>query len=424
MFSTGSHATLQSSIEAIGASVAIFTWHSADRFTLVSANSLYEEVVSSPSEEILGAELSEIFPRYLAKPIRQCLINCRKSQKALEQELAIDVQSETRWWRFNFSPVMDQEGSIARILNTCIDITEKKKLERELHFSNSRFQAVVESAYDGLITIDNNQNICMINNAARDIFGIPDDQNYQGTQLDQLIPARFRAKHPSYIKGFRDSPIDSRPMQTRAAVRALRSDGREIPIEVTIAKIQIEEKTEMMAIVRDISERNQLIDELRQAAILDPLTRCYNRRFIEKRIQDELSRHERFKHHCTIAMIDIDHFKQINDSFGHNEGDLALSALADLLRQSLRAVDILGRWGGEEFIVLLPETAAQEALAWAERARKIIATTTFTGHQKNLTVSIGITQSRDADQMEALIDRADKGMYEAKAAGRNTVLIV
>ena len=162
---------------------------------------------------------------------------------------------------------------------------------------------------------------------------------------------------------------------------------------------------------------------LQELASHDPLTCLENRRVFDLRLAEELQRAARYHHPLSLLMLDIDHFKVINDSYGHLAGDAVLRKLATIITHIVRPVDHVFRYGGEEFTVLAPETDAEGALSLAERIRETVAATAFpvsASTEINLTVSIGVTTGfGETAVMEELLAQADKAMYRAKATGRN-----
>jgi len=170
-----------------------------------------------------------------------------------------------------------------------------------------------------------------------------------------------------------------------------------------------------------ISDR--LLEENRELATRDSLTHIFNRRTFSDLAIRELARASRNDHVTSLLMLDIDHFKIVNDTFGHPMGDEALIHLVKILKDSVRMQDLYGRWGGEEFVILLAETDADEAHQIAERLRQRIADSTLVirNHTIKMTVSIGVATMDGCDRpcLEFMIDQADKAMYEAKHAGRN-----
>jgi diguanylate cyclase (GGDEF)-like protein len=181
----------------------------------------------------------------------------------------------------------------------------------------------------------------------------------------------------------------------------------------------------MSGIHTDITAQKVAEFELVRQAHIDYLTGFNNRGHFMQQAELELRRVIRYGGTLSIFMMDVDHFKKINDTYGHKVGDLVLQKLAAVCRDTLRMVDIIGRVGGEEFAILLPETAEQEAIRVAERLRQAIANAKVPlGHglPLSITVSIGITSlmSKD-DNIDVLLNFADKALYEAKNAGRNRI---
>lgn len=170
----------------------------------------------------------------------------------------------------------------------------------------------------------------------------------------------------------------------------------------------------------ELRRSNQLLQEQAQT---DPLTGLCNRRHLYQILSSELNRCCRNQQPIAMIMIDIDHFKQINDSYGHQAGDAVLVGIADLLQNQLRTYDRVARYGGEEFCLVLPETDLEEAGIVAERLRQMVEKTVFEPKQQNckLTISLGVSAYRGCDEgsLEELINIADSALYAAKEAGRN-----
>jgi len=168
---------------------------------------------------------------------------------------------------------------------------------------------------------------------------------------------------------------------------------------------------------------------LEQESITDPLTSVYNRRYLERRLDEEFERAQRYRLPLSILMIDIDHFKKINDTYGHQTGDLVLSYLGRLLLDAMRTSDIVARYGGEEFIIIAPNICGHTAQGLAERLRehihnhKLVLSNTPKQHQEiAITASIGVADLDErTDTAEKLIALADQALYQAKRDGRNRV---
>ncbi len=165
--------------------------------------------------------------------------------------------------------------------------------------------------------------------------------------------------------------------------------------------------------------------DLERLASIDSLTGTFNRGYFLSAAKNENQRSKRYGHHLSLLMLDIDNFKSVNDTYGHDVGDEALKSTVATILQVLRTEDTLGRFGGEEFIVLLPETSAARAEPVAQRIRQMVAEIVMETEQGPLsfTISIGIAEVRDNEEIEAILKRADSALYEAKKNGRNCVVM-
>jgi diguanylate cyclase (GGDEF)-like protein len=170
----------------------------------------------------------------------------------------------------------------------------------------------------------------------------------------------------------------------------------------------------------------QYADHLEGLATTDPLTRLYNRRHFETAARAELARFQRYFRPLSMLILDVDHFKSINDRFGHAAGDIVLTAIADACRSIKRASDIAARIGGEEFAILLPETNAEAARTFAERLRREISECApiIQGEKLALTASVGVAAAtRHTTRVSSLLQSADEALYQAKRTGRNRVCV-
>jgi diguanylate cyclase (GGDEF)-like protein len=174
-------------------------------------------------------------------------------------------------------------------------------------------------------------------------------------------------------------------------------------------------------------ERNRMMEKLKTLAITDGLTGLYNARHFYTQLESEVDRSSRYRHPLAMLLIDIDHFKEFNDAFGHLEGDKVLARFSQVLRSCLRTNDSAYRYGGEEFTVLLPETGAEEARTVAQRIRTALETEIFSPDPRrpvSKTISIGVTEYQPSEEMAAFINRADAAMYLSKQSGRNRVSVL
>lgn len=190
----------------------------------------------------------------------------------------------------------------------------------------------------------------------------------------------------------------------------------------------------LMRVQHDLLEANQSLElrvlertkELERLAHTDALTGVFNRRGLIDHLTSEIDRAERYDHQLSLLMVDLDHFKDVNDIYGHLSGDAVLIEAANILSQACRSTDLLGRYGGEEFLLLLPETDKENARQLAERIRLAVEKHCFNhddGEEISLTCSIGVTEFQADQSQTSLLQTVDRMLYSAKNAGRNKVVV-
>jgi len=300
------------------------------------------------------------------------------------------------------------------------------------------YQRIFEYTPDALLVIDRAGHITLANAQAETLFGY-DRNELLGQPVEKLVPPRFAARHAGHRAGF-EAEAHSRQMGAAVELFALRKDGRELPVDIMLSPMMIKGEALTLCVVRDITERKAATDKLRQQteelqklhvalkeqADRDSLTGLFNRRAFHELASQMLRSAHRHKESTALLMIDLDHFKQVNDRFGHAEGDTVLKRVADALKATARENDIVARHGGEEFVMAIQGIDDAESLVAAERVRAAIAA--ISGIQSGITASIGVAASRpeqhkrDVTQiLELMLDQADQALYAAKRGGRNQV---
>jgi diguanylate cyclase (GGDEF)-like protein len=172
------------------------------------------------------------------------------------------------------------------------------------------------------------------------------------------------------------------------------------------------------------NERIRMMEKLQKLAVTDGLTKLYNSRSFYSQLETEVDRFNRYKHPLALLLLDLDHFKDYNDTYGHLEGDKVLVRFSQIIKSCLRANDTAYRYGGEEFTVILPETGGGEAGTVAQRIRAALENERFSpinGKEVKLTISIGVTEYQPKEELSSFIQRADRAMYRSKQKGRNMV---
>lgn len=308
------------------------------------------------------------------------------------------------------------------------DITRRKEAEQSLQEQFAYRTAIVDNIVDGIVTIDQKGQIDAFNPAAERIFGYRSDE-VRGHNVKILMPSPYREAHDGYLRHYQATG-DARIIGIGREVEGLRKDGEVFPMDLAVSEIQLSGKTMYVGMVRDISARKAAEKEISSLAFYDPLTGLPNRRLFQDRLQQALVTSERYGNLGALLFIDLDKFKVLNDTQGHDVGDELLRRVGQRLTQAMRQGDTVARLGGDEFIILLEglgHSDYDEAANHAERvAEKVHHTLNLTYDLHGLiyeaTPSIGITLFQGNQVApEELVKQADIAMYDAKAGGRNTI---
>ncbi|MDR1853975.1 MAG: diguanylate cyclase [Azoarcus sp.] len=338
------------------------------------------------------------------------LVNRRKDESLYDELLTI-------------SPAFDADGQIQHFIATKEDFTEHKAVREELEVAHSHLKAVVENFPGALVMEDTFGRIVLLNQSIFDLLGLPGTNDYVlGRPIYPLMV--FTSQVAEDGQAFLD-----RVEELRAGARP--EYGEEIHfkdgrwVERDFIPIRLHDNLiGYLYIYRDISQKKRHARELWQLATSDPLTGIPNRRAFFESIERERARLARYPGEAAILMMDIDHFKQINDTHGHAAGDAMLCHIVRQVKKLLRESDTLARLGGEEFAVLLPQASRDGALGLAERVRKVLEDNPLIYNDTpiRVTTSVGVT-SMTADDLntDQTLSRADHALYEAKRKGRNRV---
>ena len=312
-------------------------------------------------------------------------------------------------------------ATISRVISSKIERAEleQKLAEQRLAESEELFRSFYENTIDAMFVGCPEGTIFSANPEASRIFDMSEEE-ICAVGWDGLVE---RDKFQSALE---------ERMQTgryRGELVCKRKDGSCFPVEVS-SSIFIDKAGHKKTTVtlRDITERDQMQKELKLLSNTDPLTHLYNRRFLMESLDKELNRQRRKKGHLTLIILDVDHFKLINDVYGHQFGDTILLAIAEAAQVNLRSYEFAARYGGEEFILLLPETDLSGGVVVAERLREAVHAMTFKPPAENLavTISVGVATfpSPSIDSIDSLITKADEALYRAKGNGRNRVEVM
>lgn len=319
---------------------------------------------------------------------------------------------------------LDNKGYVT----TFTDITDRKKAEEEANRNSAYLQALLQNLDQGVTVTDENLNIAFWNKAFFKLLDFPEELQKQPMRYEDFI--RFNAERGEYGPGDPEQHVQARIISALKFqphhFERTRPDGR--TLEVIGKPLVVDGKNlGFISTYVDITEHKRMAEDLRKLANTDGLTGLHNRRFFSAMLNRELKRCLRSGQPLSLLALDLDHFKNINDRFGHATGDRVLKEFSKTCMEALRDVDVCGRMGGEEFAIFLPDTDRKGAKASAERLRKAtenIHLLSDKGEPIPISVSIGIAlfdSSNEEDNQDALLNRADKALYTAKRQGRNRV---
>lgn len=329
--------------------------------------------------------------------------------------------------------------------------------------ASSLLGEIVENSPVAILVCDAGGGVLLLNREAEALFGYP-RQDLLGRSIEMLVPANQRERHPHLRAGYLEAP-STHVMGQGREVSAQRRDGSLVPVEIALRPIEHGGALRVIATVADVSERKRMELEIRDARDVleqrvqertlaleqalaanrillreiearsadlellsrqDPLTGLANRRDFDQRLAMEIERSQRQGLPLAAAMLDLDHFKLVNDRCGHAVGDAVLRQVAELIRQHCRRIDLVSRYGGEEFALALPASSGAAAAMLCERIRAAMLTFNWRSlHpalESGVTLSAGVSELHPGMNGEGLLSAADDWLYAAKRAGRNRVL--
>ena len=302
------------------------------------------------------------------------------------------------------------------------EVTHQRQAEEVVRANELRTRQIIEGSHDPFIAMNSDGIITEWNAAASHTFGWSRSR-VLGQRLDDLIiPQRFRAAHRAGMARFMASGT-AVILDQRIELSAMRSTGEEFPVEITIRSMQHAGVVEFCAFVRDITERRAAEQHLQYLAHNDPLTGLPNRGLLQDRLVEAIKRAARTQTLMAVMFLDIDHFKTINDQYGHGIGDLVLQEFARRLLTAVRATDTVARLGGDEFIILMEDIShVRDAENIAKKIHERIAVPFVLDPQRDIevTTSIGLATCTAGNiEAPALLKAADEALYRAKQTGRN-----
>lgn len=293
------------------------------------------------------------------------------------------------------------------------------------------YREILDNLYDGIFFIDTDGRVIYWNKGAAGLTGYK-SADVEGRNYFEIF--KPLDKHGNQLSESETCPVrralDSSSVNEVEAY-ICHKEGHLIPISIRIAPVREVDRHFVVAVEIHSSgspryAMRQRLEELQEMAMHDPLTGIANRRFVEISLAARLEELKRYGFIFALLFVDADNFKSVNDTHGHLVGDRILRMISATLANSLRSFDVIGRWGGEEFVILLVNIQPEVLHTLADRLRRLVEQSQLTldsGEKVAVTVSIGATSARIQDTADSLVDRADKLMFESKRRGRNMVSV-
>jgi diguanylate cyclase (GGDEF)-like protein len=283
----------------------------------------------------------------------------------------------------------------------------------------SSLSAAFDVIPSGVVVLDADLKAEFVNSTFFSLWDLSRDEVPEGTSFEDLMRIVAHKRSPPLTEAELSEYVKYRTDLVRKGIEAPRSVRLDNGKTLRIACKELPDGGRAL-VYTDVSDLMSHAEKLHELATVDDLTGLYNRRHFLSLVENESNRFERYRRPTSLVMIDVDEFKAVNDQFGHAIGDHVLRELARLILASKRKADIAARVGGDEFLILLPETSEQNAFVVADRFRQRVGSHVFSAEARlRVTVSIGIAEASDA--LLPLIKRADEALYRAKRGGRNQV---
>jgi diguanylate cyclase (GGDEF)-like protein/PAS domain S-box-containing protein len=321
--------------------------------------------------------------------------------------------------------LITQRNKDLRVSNTRLsdEIAEHERTQESLAESEEKFRNLVERANDGIAILQDHK-VAYANPRLSEMMGLtPEMLLHQ--PLESLVVEDQRAQFMQLYRHRLRGEDTTGGYETTLTSQL----GTGIPVEINAGITPFNSQPAVLIIARDITERKKALEELAQSeerykklSISDDLTGLYNSRYFYNQLQNEITRTERYHRQLSLALMDIDDFKELNDLHGHLEGDRYLAELGRLIQGTIRETDSAFRYGGEEFALILPETDGEEAMLLAERVRLAISShlcALANGSRVSKTVSMGVAQHRQGEDLTSFVKRTDQNLYQAKDQGKN-----
>jgi len=394
---------------------------SFEELKVLNCNQAFSELLGESNDDLLGCSIKDLYFFKDVNQLSQFEALVKSSDQIQNFSLDLNYKDGSTYYGF-FSTAIIWIENEKYILSVIKNITELKILEKKLRESEEVHRLLADNANDVIWTMDLSGKFTYISPSVEKLRGFSVEEVMHQSKEELLCPSSLVLME----KGLEDAIYyvqNNLPFKVfRDDVEQSCKDGTTVWTDLTVSGIYDKDNhfLGMLGVSRDITERRMMEEEVRRLTELDRLTQLYNRYKLDSVLKFEFERSRRSNSLFSIILFDIDDFKKVNDIYGHVVGDSVLKEFSEIIKSHVRQIDTPGRWGGEEFMIILPESSADGGEILAEKLRVQINAYNFTtvGH---ITASFGVA-GFDANISDIeLIARADESMYRAKKTGKNRV---
>ena len=394
---------------------------SLEQRTILDCNHVFEGMMGRPKSEFKGKRLSEISFFKNAREEENFFNPFFTSVGGNCAFVDLKTSDENEIYGLCSSDIVTIKNE-KYILSVIKDVTKMKRLEQSLKKSEQIHRLLADNASDVIWTMGLDGKFTYVSPSVEKLRGFTVEEVFKQTSEELLCPSS-RVHFYHVLQKTSEMVEKNLPFGVfRGDIEFPCKDGSTVWTDSTVSGIYDNENhfVGLLGVSRDITERKQMEEQIRKLSEIDKLTQLYNRSKIDEVLNLEMERLSNNEGASSIILLDIDHFKRVNDTWGHLTGDAVLVEIADILRSEARIMDTVGRWGGEEFLIILPSATLREAILYAEKIRVEISEFHFSGIG-HLTASFGVAEAKESLTPVEILAMADSALYSAKKSGRNCV---
>lgn len=414
---------LRQMLDYLGVAAFVIDVASPGNFRLAAINARHEQLTGMKHSEVAGHSVDDLLSPETAIDVKARYRGCVENKVVTTYRESLDLPIGKTFWQTNLVPFFDEAGNVIRLLGTAHEISAQVHLELEARYQSTLMNAYLDESPDGIVVIDANNRIKTWNRRFLEIWGIPEELMNARDGDAALHAVVDQLQEPAeFVQKIRELYVDLGTEEK--GVQIDMNDGRVLERYSRGLHGSEGDYWGRIWFYRDVTELHRMTAELQRMSNTDALTGIANRRALMDALGKEFDGARRLGRSFSVLIMDLDHFKRINDHYGHAAGDAVLKEFVRIVMSEIRVSDHFARLGGEEFVILLRETGLGPAQQLAERLCRAVASNEFGSPeaQFHVTVSIGIATMRDHDSStERLLDRADRCLYAAKSEGRNRV---